>query len=307
MVATPRNEPNTTFDDLVNAYAEAGNLSEVTMVWVSPSGIGEFAQLNQSRVVEGVRVYGLKPVITLNFATMVQVPGVGIEYVIDAPPGVAANLSDPAFRQLWVGEARAIAQAFSPEYFSLGNEVNDYFYYHPEDLGAYATLFDEAYHAIKEVSPGTKVMVVFSYNHMSDNDQFGLLTLFSNRTDLIGLTTYPWQDFGSPGDIPADYYAKIRLFTNRTVAFTEIGWISSPGGGSSEGEQAEFLVQFLNLTKSLDVEMVNWLFLHEPKLNGTVAMITDPQVTSIALKNANGSKKVVYYLWQDLKELSVVR
>lgn len=307
MVPTPRGGPNATFEDIVNAYQEAATLGEVAMLWVSPSGIGEYLRLNSTRVVEGVRVYGLKPIVTLNFASLVQVNGSGLAYTIDAPPGVPANLSDPAFRSLWIEEAAAIAQAFKPEYFSLGNEVNDYFYFHPADLEAYLTLLDEAYAAIKQASPTTKVMVVFSYNHMNENDQFDFLSLFSNRTDLIGLTTYPWKYYGSPADIPANYYSKIRAFTNKTVAFTEVGWISSESLGGSEKEQAEFLTHFLNLTKDLDLEIVNWLFLHEPPLNGTAAVISDPAVASIALKNADGSKKEVYFLWQELKELRIAK
>lgn len=307
MVPTPRGGPNATFEDVLNAYQEVAGLGEVAMLWVSPSGIGEYMRLNSTRVVEAVRVYGLKPIITLNFATLVQVNGSGLVYTIDAPPGVPANLSDPTFRALWTEEAEAIARAFRPDYFSLGNEVNDYFHFRPDDLGAYLTLLDEAYAAIKQASPSTKVMVVFSYNHMNENDQFGLLGLFSNRTDLIGLTTYPWKYFDKPGDIPADYYSKIRAFTNKTIAFTEIGWVSSDAHGSSESEQAEFLVQFLNSTKGIDLEIVNWLFLHEPQLNGTAAVISDPAIASIALKNSDGSKKEIYFLWQDLKELRIAK
>lgn len=40
---------------------------------------------------------------------------------------------------------------------------------------------------------------------------------------------------------------------------------------------------------------------------GTAALITNPEVASISFKNADGSKKEGYYLWQDLKELSLVR
>jgi len=151
------------------------------------------------------------------------------------------------------------------------------------------------------------VMVVLSYNHMVENDQFWMLAPLSNRTDLIGLTTYPWKQFSAPEEIPDDYYLRIKNFTGQKLAFTEIGWASSQESGSSEKEQAEFLVQFLRLTKGLDVEMVNWLFLHEIKMEGTVASIVDPGTASISLKNPDGSKKEVYYLWQDLKGLPIAR
>lgn len=304
-VPTPKSVPETTFSDIANAYQEAASLGEVVMIWPSETGIGEFDQLNKSRVVEGARVYGLNIVITLNFATITNAGGAGLEYLIDAPPGVPADLSDPQFIDLWVAEAEAIAREFKPEYMSLGNEVNDYFYSHPDDFGAYLALLDRAYAAIKGVSELTKVMVVFSYNHMTENDQFWMLAPLSNRTDLIGLTTYPWKQFGTPEEIPDDYYLRIANFTDKKLAFTEIGWASSPGAGCSEREQAEFLMQFLRLTRGLDVEMVNWLFLHEIKIGGTVASVADPATASVSLKNPDGSKKEVYYLWQDLKGLRI--
>jgi hypothetical protein len=306
IVPTPRTVPTSGFDDLTNAYKEAGEISEVTMVWVSPQGIGQYDMLMQNKVITALRVYGLKPVVTLNFATVKQVPGEGLKYVVDAPEGVNADLSDPTFRKLWVEEAKKIAQEFKPEYFSLGNEINDYFYIHPEDLDAYISLYDEAYSEIKKVSPNTKVFAVFSYDHMIDNAQYDMITRFDPRSNLIGLTTYPWAQFDAPGDIPADYYSRLNRYTNKPIAFTEIGWISSAGKGSSEKEQADFLVRFLELTKSNNVEMVNWLFLHETTFSGELASAVKPETGTISLKNADGSKKEIYDMWLDLKALTKV-
>ncbi|MBU0461287.1 MAG: hypothetical protein KJ574_01740, partial [Nanoarchaeota archaeon] len=110
VVPTPKSIPATTFDDLTEAYKEAGDLGEVTPVWTDPAGIGQYAKLRQNRVITALRVYGLKPVITLNFATIKEVPGKGLQYVIDAPEGIAADLSDSSFRAAWVDEAKNIAQ-----------------------------------------------------------------------------------------------------------------------------------------------------------------------------------------------------
>jgi hypothetical protein len=306
VIPTPRIIPTPGFEDITNAYTEAGDISEVSMVWVSPQGIGQYDKLKQNQVITALRVYGIKPVVTLNFATVKQVPGEGLKYVVDAPEGVNADLSDPTFRKTWVEEARKIAQEFKPEYFSLGNEINDYFYLHPEDLDAYLSLYDEAYSEIKKASPDTKVFAVFSYDHMIDNDQYDLLARFDARSDLIGLTTYPWSRFDAPEKMPDDYYSRLNKYTNKPIAFTEIGWISSAEGGSSEKEQADFLVRFLALTKGNKVEMVNWLFLHEVTLSGESASISRPETGTISLRNADGSKKKIYDVWLDLKTLKKV-
>lgn len=75
--------------------------------------------------------------------------------------------------------------------------------------------------------------------------------------DLIGLTTYPWKHYDNLESITSDYYFKLKQYTSKPVVFTEIGWISSQKKGSTEEEQARFLVKFLELTKGMDIEMVN--------------------------------------------------
>ncbi|NIO19890.1 MAG: hypothetical protein GTN76_03910 [Candidatus Aenigmarchaeota archaeon] len=293
VVPTPKSDPETTFDDINDAYKEAGELGEVTMIWTGEN-IGQAEKLKQNKVVTAVRVYGLKPVLTLSFATIKEVPGSGLKYVVDAPDGVNADLSDTEFRNLWVSEARDIAKEFKPEYLSLGNEINDYFYLNPEYLDSYLSLYDNAYPEIKKVSPNTKVLVVFSFTHLIDNDQWDFFEKFNDRADIIGLTTYPWKHFETPEEITSDYYKQIQTYTNKPIAFTEIGW-------TTENEQAEFLVRFLELTKGMDIEMVNWLFLHEMELTGIVASVSDPETGKISLKKKDGTKREIYNLWLDLK------
>lgn len=297
MVPTPKTIPETTFEDITKAYEEVGRIAEVTMIWGSPGGIGLFDKLKQNQAVTAVRVYGLKPVLTLNFHTIKEVSGEGLKLVIDAPDDVAADASDPEFRDLWVEEAKNIAQEFRPEYLSLGNEINDYFYLNPNDVEDYLTLFDEAYKEIKKVSPGTKVFVVFSYTHLIENNQWELLETFDKKADLIGLTTYPWKHFDTPDKIDENYYSRLNQYTTKPIAFTEIGWPST----SSEAEQAEFLTRFLGLIKENNMEMVNWLFLHEMDVTqGIGKSVFSPETGTISLKKADGTKKEVYEQWEEL-------
>ena len=304
LLPSPKSDPTTTYEDTIAAYEETAQLAEVSMVWTVPSGIGQYERLKQSQAITGVRVYGLIPVVTLTFWTIEEIEDKGLVVGVDAPEGIEANLSDEEFRTLWVQEAKKIAEEYQPEYFSLGNEVNDFFYFYPGAFDDYLSLCEDAYSEIKEVSPNTKVMVVFSYNHMIENEQQEMISEFEDVVDVMGFTTYPWKYYDNPEDIPDDYYADIERYTNKPVAFTEIGWASAHEANSSEEEQAEYLVKFLNLTKDMDVEMVNWLFLHYMQL-------TDPKFTSetgtISLNNADGTKKVVYDVWRDLKDLPLSR
>ncbi len=300
LVPTPKTIPKTTWDDIISAYEESGKIADISMVWTDAVGIGQYDNLKKSRIIEGLRVYGLKPFITLNFATIKKISGEGLRYQIIAPNGINADLSDPEFRKSWVQEAVKIAEEFHPEYLSLGNEINDYFFFNPQDLDDYISLVDDSYSKIKEVSPNTKILVVFSYNHLIDNNQWDFFTKFEKRVDLLGLTTYPWKHFNHPEEIPGSYYLRISNYTSKPIAFTEIGW-PSYSTKISEEEQAEFLKRFPDLIRGLNVEMVNWLFLHEFKLNGTLKSISNPETSTISLKNADGSKKEVYKVWIGLK------
>jgi hypothetical protein len=300
MVANPKTDPTTTFNDIVASYQELGKIGEVTTIWNNPNGIGLYDKLKENKVITGVRVYGLKPIITLNLQTVKEVNG-SLKVVIDAPDNVPADINNQEFRDLWVAEAKKIAGEFKPEYFSLGNEINDYFYLYPQDLDSYLSLYQEAYRDIKSVSPKTKIFVVFSYNHLIDNNQWDLLSKFNDKVDIIGLTSYPNEHFFSPDQVPENYYSRLSNYTNKKIAFTEIGWPST--GTNGEKNQAEFLVKFLDLTKGIGLEMIDWLFLHETKIGGIAGMITRPETGTIALKKSNDDKKEIYNVWLDLYNL----
>ena len=114
---------------------------------------------------------------------------------------------------------------------------------------------------------------------------------------MIGLTTYPWKHFDSPQEIDEDYYTRLNLYLNKPIVFTEIGWPSV----DSEEDQAEFLTRFLELIKKNEVELINWLFLHEMDVSqGIGKHVFSPETGTIALKKADGTKKPVYGVWEDL-------
>ncbi|HID73055.1 TPA: hypothetical protein EYP38_03875, partial [Candidatus Micrarchaeota archaeon] len=174
VVPNPKGGAEASWEDIVDAYNETKQIAQVTMLWTNPGGIGQYNRIRETRAVEGARLYDLEPVITLSFATIKEVPGEGLKYVVNAPEGVEPSLADPEFRRLYIMEARSIADEFHPQYMSLGNEINDYFILNPDEYDEYLTLFDEAYSGIKEVSPETKVFVVFSYTHLIDNEQWSM-------------------------------------------------------------------------------------------------------------------------------------
>lgn len=62
------------------------------------------------------------------------------------------------------------------------------------------------------------------------------------------------------------------------------------------------MTRFLELTRTNNLEMVNWLFLHEVELAGVARYISDQEASTRALKKADGTKREIYDVWLDLKE-----
>jgi hypothetical protein len=110
------------------------------------------------------------------------------------------------------------------------------------------------------------------------------------------------MEYGSPTEMPDNYYRQIETYTEKPIAFNEIGWGSSPDHGGSEEEQVEFLIRFLELTDGMKTELVNWLLLHDlsPQV---VGRIVQPQHVSLGLRRNNGDPKPVYEAWKELKAL----
>ncbi len=300
IVPTPQLTPEI---DIVGAYEEAGQICEVVEVWPSPSGIGAHDSLAKSQTITGVRVYGLKPIVNMHFFTFEQADGEGLKMMVNAPEGYEKDLTNAEFREEYIENAKKIAEQFKPEYFSLGNEVNSYYLLYPEDFDNFVSLYKEAYDEVKKVSPDTKVFVVFSQNQMEETDGWEVIDKFGNKLDLLVFTTYPWKFYDTPEEIPENYYAKLEAYTTKPIAFTEIGWPSTSDTGTSEKEQADYLRKFRELTKEMNLEFVNWLFLHETEISGITASVSDPTVGTIALKKSDGTEKEVYSVWVDLKNM----
>jgi len=120
------------------------------------------------------------------------------------------------------------------------------------------------------------------------DSQWEILEKYGGKLDLIVLTTYPELEYDTPNEIPNDYYLKIKNYTDKPIAFAEVGWNNDNG---------DFLNKFLDLTKDLDKEFVMWAFLHDMDV---------PHFTGIGLRNKDGTPKEVWADWKALRDLPYV-
>jgi hypothetical protein len=312
----PAHKPGETPADLQKALIAsvevAARHSEVFSLWTMAPWPEEWAgfyarpSLEQRQAV--LRQYAqrhLAPIFNLNFWTVVPEPGRGLALKLvlpaDLPP--ETTMASAAFRQRWLAHVTRLAREFQPVFLSLGNEIDSFYHYGPaqaRDFDHYATLVAESYDAIKAVSPRTRVLVIFRYEEMAAKKGFDLIKKFK-KIDLFGFTTYPdLRKFPSPAAIPSDYYRPIADRVGPVpVAFTEIGWATVPGDAEGERHQAEFLRWFLRETRSLNLEMVIWPFLHDLAPPEKKA----PRSSYLGLQDYYGQPKPAWSLWQKLAAL----
>lgn len=280
----------------------------VTMLWTEPNGVGLCGALFRVNPAAGttnyeaIRRMGLIPVVNLN------------PWTIQAGKGIVRNdgsgerrFDEPAFVGRLVEEAAQVAQRFRPRYFSIGNEINSVY----AQLGNVAFdglvhLEKELYRAIKKVSPETRVVVVLSYSQLVDaNDArwYRIPGKLEGCCDILGLTSYPWKRYAKPSDLPDDYYRRLLRHWRKPVAFTEIGWSSDEKQGGSEEEQAEFLVCFLERTRGMTMEFVNWAFLHDLPESAVGGLVVQRTHLGLGLRRYDGSPKKVWHLFRALARL----
>ncbi|MGB9690365.1 hypothetical protein [Thermogutta sp.] len=290
------------------AYMLSKQVGELTMLWVTPNGVGLYEKLSQINPVakktnyEAICEMGLVPVVNLNPWTVGSGKG-----VVRNDGSLSRAFADPQFVGRLCEEARQVAARFRPEYFSIGNEVNSvYEWLGPAAFDDLASLEKALYKAVKAASPSTKVLVVVSYSQLVDlpgPPRFHLVDKLAGAYDVLGVTTYPWKKYATPQDIPADYYMRLAKHTDRPLGFTEIGWSSDPAQGGSEDEQVEFLMRFLELTKGLRLEFVNWAFLHDLPESSVTGLVVQRTHLGLGLRTYDGKAKKVWEYFQALHHL----
>ncbi|MGQ9576331.1 MAG: hypothetical protein ACUVUC_13535 [Thermoguttaceae bacterium] len=290
------------------AYVLSKQVGGVSMLWVTPNGIGLYKKLAQENPVAKKTTYeaicdmGLVPVVNLNPWTVR--PGKG---VVRNDGSGSRDFADPQFIGRMCDEARQVAARFRPKYFSIGNEVNSVH----EWLGArafadLAALEEKLYTAVKKASPTTQVLVVVSYSQLVDlpgPPRLHLVDKLAGSYDVLGVTTYPWKNYATAKDMPADYYTRLARHAKTPLGFTEIAWSSDPAQGGSEEKQVEFLLRFLELTKGLRLEFVNWAFLHDLPESSVTGFVVQRTHLGLGLRHYDGSPKKV---WQYFRGLAVL-
>ena len=187
---------------------------------------------------------------------------------------------DPDFIQRFTDFILDVLDRYPVQYLSIGNEVNDYFVNHRDEIPAYKTFFQTVYDAIKDQYPDLKVAMTFAYHDAESQDALDIIQEL-DLGDFLPVTLYLYdQGFQYTRD-PAeleDYFIRILdLAGDKPIAFAEIGWSTAESLQANQTDQAEFLSNAFGLLSQhrKQIEFLSWFSLHDSKLeNSAEAAIT---------------------------------
>lgn len=256
IVANPANDPFSSQEDIFLAMEKAKTVA---------SQISVFATFRaQSKLPEILNV--LTVIDQFGMTSIVQV---AMQFLgePETPSGMPNTFGDSAVRDLFLDNVRQIAQKH-PKTIVLAPEINIMYWKNRSEFDLFATLYREAYAAIKQVSPQTDVGVSLHYTLFRGCEQFDILDELGPR-DFIGFTTYPiWMiDEGvinGVKDFPPEWWSWMRwAYPGDKIIITEIGFPNSKN--STPEMQAEFVRRMPELLRGVEAESINWTLLSNVK------------------------------------------
>ncbi len=269
VAVTPRDFPAHTLRDVDEAFALAAKVGEHAVF------IYQWSELDPAivrQLMEKARAAGLAPIVGLSPTALA-----GGRKDLDLPvpvrllAGPHVSFANPVIRGAFRAAARELA-ALAPGYLCLGTEINFLAMQRLDEYLHFASLYKEAYHEVKRISPKTRVFVSFQWEWMRILDarephriaeHSKVIDIFRPELDLVGLTTYPAPFHATPESLPVDYFRWLyrHIPRSETVMLMEVGWPTQ--GAGTEAEQVRFIVRLPELLRGMQVIGVEWALLHD--------------------------------------------
>jgi hypothetical protein len=207
---------------------------------------------------------------------------------------------------------------YNAKYIALALEVNTYCdkTSNSDYIKFIEKVYIPTYDAIKAYNPAIKVFVTFQLEQFkglggsavwgfTPNSHWLMLNHYAGKLDLIAFTSYPEFIYDTPAEIPDDYFTGIisslpSNLKSKPLAFVETGWSDRDGNTASQQAQIDFLDRYLVLTKDLDVEYVNWVFMHDDS-----PAPVNPKL-KLGLRDYYGNARPVWDKWKALKDKNYI-
>ena len=298
---TPRNFPSHTMADVDDAFRQARELGRhVVFIYqwgqVDPKVVK--LMLDKAAQSRLVAILGVSPTTLDQGRKELDLPA-----SLRAKANGNLSFSNPAIRSEYLKLVVQLGR-FKPPYLCLATEINLLGIQRLEEFLHFVTLYKQAYHAVKKVSPATSVFVSFQWEWVRIldareprrvADHAKLINIFNPELDLVGLTTYPSQFHENPARLPHDYYRWIfRHVPSLTpVMIMEAGWPTS--GSGSEAEQVAFVERLPGLLKGINLVGLEWALLHDVQIGSF-----DANLNTVGLRYRDGRPKPAYERFRGL-------
>ena len=239
--------------------------------------------------------------------------------VLAAYPARFSSFKDPNFKEEFAEFSIEFVKRYNPEYYFVGNEVDEYLWTHPNDIGAFKEILEYTRERIHQESPNTKVGFTVTYHDAMRNNATYITQELADAVDIIGYTCHGYHDLFIYDNVSIGKQYLDALETvvpGKPFAVVETGWSSSPMLNSSEDLQAEFAEAYFDYLKSTDAEFVVWLTMHDGDdctENAESFLIDLPEVKEnpefmeafkeymckLGLKQNDGTPKKSWEVWQN--------
>ncbi len=299
---TPRNFPNHTEADIDDAFKlthEVGKHVVINFQW---------SELNldiAKYLLIKAKQYDLTPVLGLSPTTLDQGrKELDISDKVRRDAGTDISFSNKVIRKAYLNTAIDLAK-LKPPYLCLATEINFLALQRLPEFLHFVTLYKEAYHAVKKISPQTKVFVTFQWEWVrivdsKEMDKIAehskIINIFRPELDIVGLTTYPSPFHETPAQLLPDYYTWVfcHIPKDDPVMLMEIGWPTS--GTGDEAEQLAFIRRLPALLKGINLVGIEWALLHDVKMD-----VFDANLNTVGLRYYDGKIKPGYEAFRQSK------
>jgi hypothetical protein len=221
------------------------------------------------------------------------------------PPVYAAEgFASEELRSAFISYAKYLALNYHPTYLALGVEV-DLIHLNRGDASFrnFVSLYFEAYDAVKEVSPDTKVFPTFQYENLlgilddpARQPAWSLVARFQPKIDMLAVSSFPRAAFGSITDVPGDYYDALTGRFDLPAAFVSVGWASTVDGQPDESSQLAFLLRTVAAADRLQAPFLVWFLAKDPETPATNGAAS---LNTMGLLDPLGEEKNVFRVWSN--------
>ncbi|HAZ12888.1 MAG: hypothetical protein A2X86_08865 [Bdellovibrionales bacterium GWA2_49_15] len=225
---------------------------------------------NAHQAMQAAAQFGVRPVIGFGWSN-----GAGNPDLTSTSDPDNNSFTNQDTRQDFRAMVTAFAAQYHPAYLFLGNETNSYFVTHTQaEWLAWVSLFEECYDGIKAVSPTTLVYTVFQLEKMKGLGKnagwifpihWQLIQdhLKNGKIDAVGFTSYPYFEYQTVAQIPADYFSMLTAkLGGKSMILSETAWPAEARGPypGSPTEQASYVNTLFARLQNMNIAYVAWLF-----------------------------------------------